>query len=167
MHADITGFDLYRILRDRYNSNTSESYALGFIVYQDLLIAEVLRRVGISVSRHGCTWTNTGLNNETVTTSLVALEIDGKLFDSKENQGWDEIIKNHKCVWPAMGEEYVSLRTFNDITVEEDHLHIEQLDRTKRTAIMQWIASEQAFIEGWLLSRQAQMASSPSKKIRL
>jgi hypothetical protein len=163
--SNLTGLDIYHFILDRYNTNQSGSYDLGFVMYQDMVITQVLRGLGIEVSRLLCSMLSNDNPTHTSTHNVCALEIEGNLIDANGDVTWGQIIKRKKRVYPW--EEDVSRRTFSEITQEQDVSALSGLDASKRLAILNWINRERAFIESWALDHQTATVSSHSRCARL
>ena len=155
--------DIYRFILDRYIHNESGAEDLGYTMSRDLVIAEVMRGLGLIVTRHTCTMTiRGGLQFK----HLKALTINGVFIGSKGvGDDWDELIANHP-VLSALPEDK-DLRVVSDSGAAKDRKETLRTEQPYRGMVQQWVSAEVAYMQGLLLHDQTPVVSAPSSGFRL
>ena len=141
----LSGMEIYQIVLDRYVSNQSGSQDLGFNMYQDLVISQVLRQAGVDIERGECLISKALLPISQNVHHAYALLVDGRLIGPNGESGWEEIIEN--CKRSGRFGDCELQANVSWIDANKDKEAIQTLDKSVRDAILHWIASEVAFVE--------------------
>ena len=155
--------DIYKFLLSRYTSNESGAEDLGFTMSRDLVISEVLRGLGLEVTRHACTLT---MKNTLKFMHLNALTING-VFIGVEGVGggWDDLITRNATYGALMEDS--CLRKVSDYDALQDQERILRTEEPYLGRLQQWVDAEVSFMQALLLNTQTHVVSIASSLPRL